>query len=136
MFLTFEKVADEVWEACVKFNWFAKATVGKQAVRAADSICANLVEGDGRYSEAEAIHFFHIARGSARELRFWIRRCERRRLIKHDHAESLIEQIHHGARMINQLINFRRESRAKTVREQRASYGEVHLDDPFLELLD
>jgi four helix bundle protein len=37
-----EKLADEVWDIVVGWNYFAKDTVGKQLVRAADSIGANI----------------------------------------------------------------------------------------------
>src|SRR4051794_36167695 len=102
VFRVFEGLSDEVWELSMKFHWFAKQTVGKQMVRAADSVGANLVEGDGRFSDPEAIHFFFIARGSARELRYWITRCERRRLIDSNKAKDLIAKIHRGALMLNQ----------------------------------
>src|SRR3712207_5291332 len=109
VFLLFEKLADEIWERSLKFSWFAKATLGRQIVRAADSIGANLVEGDGRFSDPDAIRFFYIARGSARELRYWVKRCERRRLIPSGEATAIIDEIHRGALLLNQLIRFRKE---------------------------
>ncbi len=45
-----EKIADEIWNIVSDWDEFAKNTVGKQAVRAADSIGANIAEGDGRGS--------------------------------------------------------------------------------------
>jgi four helix bundle protein len=40
-----EKLADEAWDIVVGWNTFAQDTVGKQLVRAADSVGANLAEG-------------------------------------------------------------------------------------------
>ena len=42
-----EKVADEVWDLAGRWKNFAKDTVGKQLVRAADSVGANIAEGEG-----------------------------------------------------------------------------------------
>ena len=46
-----------VWRIVAGWNYFAKDTVGKQLVRAADSVAANLSEGFGR---------FHHGQGPAR----------------------------------------------------------------------
>jgi four helix bundle protein len=43
-----EALADEVWEVVRKWERFEKDTLGKQLVRAADSIGANIAEGIGR----------------------------------------------------------------------------------------
>ena len=36
-----EELADKVWDICIAWDYFAKDTIGKQLVRAADSISAN-----------------------------------------------------------------------------------------------
>ena len=46
-----EKLADEVWTVVTSWEQFAKTTVGKQTVRAADSVGANIAEGSGRERE-------------------------------------------------------------------------------------
>src|SRR5690242_7751353 len=88
VFLLFEQIADWSWEAVQSWKPFPRDTVGKQLVRAADSINANLVEGDGRYGTADAIHFFVIARGSARETRLWVRRAKKRSLVPTGEADE------------------------------------------------
>ena len=45
-----ENIADKIWNTSIKWPFFAKDTVGKQIVRAADSIGANISEGYGRSS--------------------------------------------------------------------------------------
>jgi len=45
-----ELLADEIWKIASAWKPFAKDTLGKQMVRAADSIGANIAEGSGRGS--------------------------------------------------------------------------------------
>ena len=45
-----ERIADAIWDIALGWNSFARDTVGKQLVRAADSIGANIADGDGRGS--------------------------------------------------------------------------------------
>lgn len=45
-----EKLADQLWEVILQWDYFARDTVGKQLVRAADSVGANIAEGCGRHS--------------------------------------------------------------------------------------
>src|SRR6185369_613739 len=42
-----EKLAHDVWNIVIAWDTFARDTVGKQIVRAADSIGANIAEGSG-----------------------------------------------------------------------------------------
>jgi len=64
-----EKLADEVWKLVSDWDYFSKATVGKQMVRAADNIGANIAEGTGRGSFQENRRFVRTARGSMFETR-------------------------------------------------------------------
>jgi four helix bundle protein len=43
-----EKLSDQLWKIVVRWDVFARDTVGKQLVRAGDSIGANIAEGSGR----------------------------------------------------------------------------------------
>jgi four helix bundle protein len=72
-----EKLADEIWSVVIAWDFFAKDTVGKQLVRAVDSVGANTAEGAGRRSFIENRRFVRTARGSLNETRHWLRRAHR-----------------------------------------------------------
>ena len=44
-----ETLADQVWDIVRKWEYLAKDTVGKQLVRAVDSVGANIAEGNGTW---------------------------------------------------------------------------------------
>lgn len=52
-----EEVADTVWKEVVRWEDFAKDTVGKQTARAVDSIGANIAEAFGRFHYGERLQF-------------------------------------------------------------------------------
>ena len=70
-----EKLADEIWNIVIKWDALPKDTVGKQIIRSADSIGANLAEGDGRGSYQDHRRFIKIARGSLYETKHLLRRA-------------------------------------------------------------
>jgi len=76
-----ERLADEIWNAVVTWDSFAKATVGKQLVRSADSVGANIAEGTGRGSFQDNRRFVRNARASLNETRHWLRRGHSRQLL-------------------------------------------------------
>ena len=84
-----ENLADEIWDVVEPWKNFAKDTVGKQIVRAADSIGANISEGDGRGTYPEKRRFVRVARGSLNETRHWLRRAFKRRLLKKEQVVRL-----------------------------------------------
>ena len=109
-FKDLEKLSDDVWAIVTLLRIFERDTVGKQLVRALNSIGANLVEGDGRYSDLESLHFFSIAKGSARETRFWLRRCEERGLMVPELAAGFQSQLESIMRRLSALVSTRRKN--------------------------
>ena len=81
VYLLAEKLADEVWKLVIPWDYLAKDTVGKQLIRAADSMGANIAEGVGRGSYQDNRRFVRIARGSLNETQHWLRRAYVRKLI-------------------------------------------------------
>ena len=84
-----EEIADLVWEIVVKWKWLAQDTVGKQLIKSADSIGANIAEGTGRGSYADNRRFARIARGSLFEVKHWLRRAYKRDLLTENEVSKL-----------------------------------------------
>src|SRR5437016_11023233 len=91
-----EKLADQIWDLVSLWDSFARDTVGKQIVRAADSIGANIAEGSGRGSLQDNRRFVRIARGSLYETIHWLRRSYIRKLLSQAEVKdlrALIEEL-------------------------------------------
>jgi four helix bundle protein len=84
-----EKLSDRVWGCVARWDSLARDTVGKQLVRAADSIGANIAEGSGRGSSQDYRRFLRMARGSLYETLYWLRRADKRKLITAKQTEDL-----------------------------------------------
>jgi four helix bundle protein len=84
-----EELGDSIWEIVLAWNTLPKDTVGKQMIRSADSIGANIAEGHGRGSYADNRRFVRISRGSLCETRHWLRRAYRRKLLTDEQVQKL-----------------------------------------------
>ena len=99
-----ERLADLVWEIVAKWDIFAKDTVGKQLVRAADSVGANIAEGAGRKTYADNKRFVAIARGSLAETRHFLRRAHKRKLLSKSETQTLQEILSSLPRSLNAYL--------------------------------
>jgi four helix bundle protein len=88
-----EDIADLIWEIVIKWDWLPQDTVGKQLIKSADSVGANIAEGTGRGSFADNRRFARIARGSLFELKHWLRRAFKRKLLTEKEVASLQKMI-------------------------------------------
>ncbi len=91
-----EEIADLSWEVVIKWNHLAQDTIGKQLINSADSIGANIAEGTGRGSFAENRRFAKIARGSLFEVKHWLKRAYKRKLLTEKEVikfKELIEEL-------------------------------------------
>ncbi|MEB3179679.1 MAG: four helix bundle protein [Nostocaceae cyanobacterium] len=84
-----EQLANEIWAIVKTWDYFSKDTIGKQIVRAADSICANIAEGRGRYSDADNRRCVKIARGSLYETVSWLRLAYARQLLTNEQVKKI-----------------------------------------------
>jgi four helix bundle protein len=99
-----ETLADEVWATVRKWDAMARDTVGRQLVRAADSIGANIAEGSGRGSDQDYRRFLRIARGSLCETQHWLRRAFRRELLSPAQITSLKSLVNSLAPALNAYL--------------------------------
>lgn len=83
-----ESLADEIWKIVLSWNNFSKNTIGGQLVRAADSVGANIAEGEGRGSYQDNRRFIKIARGSLQKTQHWLRRAYKRDLLNEDQIKN------------------------------------------------
>lgn len=84
-----ECLADRTWDIVNRWTRLARDTIGKQLVRAADSIGANIAEGVGRGAYRDNRRFVRISRGSLYETKHWLRRAYRRNLLGHSEIDEL-----------------------------------------------
>ena len=101
VFRAAEALADSVWDIVKHWDSLSRDTVGKQMVRAADSVGANIAEGFGRRSYQDNRRFIRIARGSVHETRFWLRRAYRRGLLTDEQQTQLKPLISRMGPLLN-----------------------------------
>ena len=99
-----EDLADTIWDVVTGWESFAKDTVGKQIVRAADSIGANIAEGTGRGSFQDNKRFVRIARGSLNETQHFLRRAFRRKLLGESDIKKLKPLVDNLAPQLNSYL--------------------------------
>jgi four helix bundle protein len=99
-----ERLADDIWKIVEKWESLPKETVGRQIVRSADSIGANIAEGVGRGSYQENRIFIKIARGSSYETQHWLRRAYKRNLLTNEQVNSLKITINELAPQLNAYL--------------------------------
>jgi len=86
------------------WNYFEKDTTGKQLVRAADSIAANLSEGYGRFHFNQRRYFNFIARGSLFETKTWLDKAFNRNQISVENHKLLKAKMNELCMMLNSYI--------------------------------
>lgn len=106
-----EQLSNDIWPIVHQWGAFARDTVGKQMVRAADSIGANIAESFGRFHFGEKINFLYYARGSLFETKYWINQCHNRGLIDTKTYTKLTSQLEIIGKQLNSLIKTTKSAR-------------------------
>ena len=108
-----EALSDDIWDLVSKWDYFTRDTIGKQLVRSADSISANIAEGYGRFHYKENRNFCYYSRGSILETKGWLMKARRRNLSNQDILDQLIVKpdiIHHKLNGYMKFIGKKAES--------------------------
>jgi four helix bundle protein len=93
-----------VWGIAVKWDIFAKKTIGSQFVDAIDSVSANIAEGYGRFHKKDKIKFYYNARGSLYESMDWLNKAHDRKLITEDEYSAISKLMSDLPHELNGLI--------------------------------
>jgi four helix bundle protein len=109
------ELSDKIWNLVQEWNTFSRDTVGKQLVRAADSVGANIAEGFGRYHFKENLNFCFYSRGSLYETKTWLTKAQSRNLIDTEKFKYLINLCHMLSLKLNNYI--------KTIGKTNTSIG-------------
>ena len=99
-----EDLADEIWNIVLGWDQFARDTVGKQIVRAADSIGANIAEGTGRHNFKDNKRFVRTSRGSLNETQHFLRRAFKRKLLTPADVKKLKPIVDNLAPQLNAYL--------------------------------
>ncbi len=94
------------WDIVIKWDFFTRDTVGKQFVRAIDSISANIAEDFGRFHKKDKIKFFQYSKGSVLESYDWTEKSEHRNLISESEYNELLQTLQKLPKSINSLIKY------------------------------
>ena len=101
-----ESFGDQIWMIVNEWEYFAKDTVGKQIVRSADSISANIAEGYGRYHYKENRNFCYFSRGSIIETKGWLKKSKTRNLLNEEQFNLLYEKLQTIHLKLNAYLKF------------------------------
>jgi four helix bundle protein len=97
------EIGEKVWLDVANWNYLEKDTIGKQLIRAVDSIAANLSEGYGRYHYKEEKNFAYYSRGSLYETKTWLTKARNRKLIN---DEKFLEYSNSLTILVKMLNNY------------------------------
>jgi four helix bundle protein len=99
-------LSNYVWRIVVNWDYFNKDTIGKQFVRAVDSVSANIAEGFGRYGKKDKIKFYRYSFGSVKESLDWNEKAKIRKLLNQEQYNFIFNELNGLSKEINSLIKF------------------------------
>ncbi|MES2797103.1 MAG: four helix bundle protein [Bacteroidota bacterium] len=99
-------LSNYVWNIIIKWDYFAKQTVGEQFVTSIDSISANIAEGFGRYNKKDKIKFYRYSFGSTKESYDWNEKSKIRNLLTNEEYNFIFSQLDLLPKSINTLIKY------------------------------
>lgn len=102
-------LANYVWNIVIRWDIFAKKTLGDQFVRAVDSISVLIAEGFGRYHKKDKIHYYRMSLGSLKESLDCNEKAKVRNLLTEEEYGHVLQELKRLPKEINHMINFTNE---------------------------
>lgn len=107
------KLGEKIWHSVNSWDYFIKDSLGKQFIRACDSIALNIAEGFGRFSYNETKQFSYYARGSLFETQTCIQKAYNRNLIDEVKYRELLDDVKNLGVKLNNYITYLRNQTGK-----------------------
>ena len=99
-------LSNYIWNIVIKWDWFAKNTIGSQYVDAIDSVSANIAEGFGRHFKKDKINFYRYSKGSLKESYDWTQKAKVRELIAAQEYDYIFSELEKIPKALNHLIKY------------------------------
>jgi len=97
-------ISDSAWSIIKLIPKPYLYSTGDQFLRSADSVAANIAEGYGKYTFRDKRKYFHNARGSLLEVRFWFMQICKRFDISEEQKKLLDDEIREAGFLLNKFI--------------------------------
>ncbi|MBA3674002.1 MAG: four helix bundle protein [Chitinophagaceae bacterium] len=123
-------IGDKVWDIVDRWDFFNKDTLGKQFVKAADSVALNIAEGYGRFFYKENKNFNYYSRGSAFESTSCLRKAIKRKLISEEENLLLRQLFARYLKLMNGYIkSIGTEQKLNEIGEDETDYKVKETDN-------
>lgn len=99
------EIGEKIWSIVIKWDYFSNDTIGRQLVKAVDSVAANISEGFGRYHFKDKKNFCYYSRGSLFETKTWLLKAYNRKLLNENEFQTFQKEIEILGVKLNNYIN-------------------------------
>ena len=99
----------KIYQVTIKFPEDEKFALVSQLRRAATSVPANIVEGQGRNRKQERIHFFYISNGSLEEVKYFLLLAKDLNYITHEQYDELHIKAIAVGKLLQGFISYMKE---------------------------
>ena len=97
-------LSQEAWEIYKQIPKPMQFDIGRQFLRAIDSIGANIAEGYGRYHYRDSLNFYYNSRGSLWESKHWLILLYRRNFINKQQYDTFLKSMEVLGIQLNSFI--------------------------------
>ncbi len=104
----------DVYQTTGSFPPDQRYSLTNQMQRAAVSVAANIAEGSGRRTIADYLRFLYIAKGSLREVEYYIHLSKRLGYLNETAHQRLFDQADETAKILVGFIRFKEQEAEKS----------------------